>query len=193
MIFAMRSCRVVIEAHTCLVWAFLLLVLPLSWMAAFFLASAVHETFHLGVLLFLRKPILEFRIGLAGMKMEIPELSYRQELVCALAGPLGGLCLTLCNRWYPELAMCALVQSVYNLLPIYPLDGGRALRCLAHMLLRENADILCAVSEVVTIVLIFAAGIWLKWSLMVFFMGILLVIKTGFVKIPCKPSLPGVQ
>ena len=189
----MRSCRVVIEAHTCIVWAFLLLVLPLRWMAAFFLASSVHEIFHFGVLLFLKKPILEFRIGLAGMKMEIPELNYRQELVCALAGPLGGLCLTLCHRWYPELALCALVQSAYNLLPIYPLDGGRVLRCLASMLVPENAEVLCAASEVLTIILIFAAGIWLKWDLLVFFMGILLVIKTGSVKIPCKPSFPGVQ
>ena len=56
------------------------------------------------------------------------------ELVCALAGPAGGLLLLLLLRWMPVIALTGAVQSMYNLLPIYPTDGGRALRCGVQLL-----------------------------------------------------------
>ena len=45
------------------------------------------------------------------------------ELLCTLAGPVAGGLTVLLWRWYPELAVAGLVQTVFNLLPVPPLDG----------------------------------------------------------------------
>lgn len=50
-----------------------------------------------------------------------------REVLCALAGPLGGFLLLFLLHSAPRIALCAFVQSVCNLIPVYPLDGGRAL------------------------------------------------------------------
>ena len=67
-------------------------------------------------------------------------MSGGREVVCILAGPLGGLSLLLLCRRFPRVAICGMLQSVYNVLPIYPLDGGRALRGILGRLPGENGE-----------------------------------------------------
>ena len=189
----MRCCKVVIDGKTCILWAFLLLILPLRWMIAFFLASTVHELFHLAVLAIFHKPLLQLRIGPGGMKMEIPQLGYAQELLCAMAGPVGGMFLLFLGKWYPELALCALAQSCYNLIPVYPLDGGRILKCFVNIVVPDFAERICTGVEVLIFLGLLSASILLKWGLMAIFLVLVLVLKTGFGKIPCKPSFLRVQ
>ena len=65
--------------------------------------------------------------------MEASLSGFRRELLAVLAGPAGSLLLLSLYRVLPRVAVCAAVQGFYNLLPIEPLDGGRALRlCLEH-------------------------------------------------------------
>lgn len=118
-----------------LILALTLLILPLQWIVAMVLAAAVHELCHYGVARLLGGSVDRFRLGLWGAKMEIRGLTAGKELVCALAGPIGGLLLLPFARIIPRTALCAAAQSLYNLLPLYPLDGGRALRCLLQILL----------------------------------------------------------
>ena len=189
----MGSCKVVIDAKVCFFWAFLLLVLPLKWLMGFFLAAVVHELCHYVVLRAFRIPVVGLRIGVSGMKMEIPELSPMQELLCALAGPAGGLLLLLFGKWYPELAVCALIQSCYNLLPIYPLDGGRGVRSLIQMIVPQYAQRIFAGMEILVLAGILLCGMFLKWSSMAIIAAGFLVMKMCSGKIPCKHTYLGVQ
>ena len=118
-----------VDVSACLMGAFLLLTLPLNWLLSALAAAAFHELCHGAAILLLGGRIWGVRIGAGGAVMETEPLSSGKELVCALAGPAGSLLLVLTFRIFPRVAVCALVQGAFNLLPVFPLDGGRALRC----------------------------------------------------------------
>lgn len=130
--------RLELPPRVCLWAAFALLVFPLRWLLAWLLAAAVHEGFHILAIFACGGKIRGMRIGLGGAVIEIAPMSPGRELICALAGPGGGLLLLSVARWMPLTALWGLIQSVWNLLPVYPLDGGRILRCLLRITLGEE-------------------------------------------------------
>ena len=115
--------------------AILLLVLPFRWVFAMAIAALVHELFHLLALYLCKEMPLNASIYAGVAMIRIPEMSRKKELFCSLAGPIGSMLLLFFAPWIPRIAICAALQSSYNLLPIYPLDGGRALSCLLSMVL----------------------------------------------------------
>lgn len=133
-----------IEASAYLLWAFMVLVLPLRWLFAAAMAVLVHELCHWLALKALDIEVIGVTVRSGGIRMKTEPMTSGKELICALAGPAGGLVLLLFIRWIPRIAVIALVQSAFNLLPMYPLDGGRALRCISQMLFRQKtADRIC--------------------------------------------------
>lgn len=131
-----RSTEISVDAGACISAAARLLLFPLPWVGASYLAAAVHELGHLTLLWVCGIPVWRIRIGAFGAKLETAPLDPRQELVCALAGPAFGLLLCLFFRLLPHTAVWAGAQTLYNLLPFAPMDGGRALRC--WLILRAN-------------------------------------------------------
>lgn len=182
----MASSRLSIDSGAFLLFAMLLLLLPVKWIAGFILAAVWHESCHYAALSVAGIPVRGIRISMGGMVMDIPELSQRVECICALAGPVGGLLLLICYRWFPEACLCALVQSIYNMIPVYPLDGGRVFRCTVGWLCPRYSDRICTVVEMVTLVCILLFGTAFHWGIVSLFAICLLVGKLLRGKIPCK-------
>ena len=83
----------------------------------------------------------------------------RQEWISALAGPAGSLLLGLIMPLFPGVAIIGMVQGIINLLPIYPRDGGRALR----VFLGDKSEPVEIVTRVLIVVGLLLLGIRLKW------------------------------
>ena len=113
--------------------AVMFLLIPLPWLSAIFIAAVIHEFSHILAIILCKGKIYEITITSHGAKIHASCLSDGWMLLCILAGPAGGLLLVFLYRFFPRLALCALMQSAFNLLPFYPLDGGRALRCTVSL------------------------------------------------------------
>lgn len=112
-----------------LVLAMMGLLFPVQVTAGVLLAAAVHECGHMLAIRLTGGKVRRLLLHAGGARLETAPMGPGQELLCALAGPVAGVLTVLLWRWFPELALAGLVQTVFNLLPVYPLDGGRALVC----------------------------------------------------------------
>ena len=174
--------RLEITPGFCILWALLLLMLPLRLILAAGAAALLHECCHALVIRLTGGAVTGITIGAGGTVMETTPMKSGQELVCALAGPLGSFLLVLLYQIFPLLALCALVQGCFNLLPLYPLDGGRALACLLPSKCMKAI-------EIVTLLALLALAVGLR-------MGIGPVLAWGMLamrKIPCKDHRFGVE
>ena len=166
----------------------LLFLVPLPWLVAWVIAVSFHEFCHLAAVKVLGGNVLAFSINLGGVNMECADLTERDYLLSILAGPLGGFVLGLVGRWFPRLAICSWLLSVYNLIPVLPLDGGRVLQ----ILVKKNAVFL-AVEKIILGLSLLAAMICLfaDFGTLPLIIAISLWIKNR--KRPCKETIWGVQ
>jgi len=116
------------------------LILPMKWLVASAVAAFLHEMFHIAAILLLGGKIRCVIVRPLGTVIETEGISGLQEAVCALAGPLGSFLPVLLIHRIPLIGLCALVQGVFNLMPVYPMDGGRALTRVLEVLYPENAE-----------------------------------------------------
>lgn len=131
-----------------LFWAALLLLLPLNWLLAAATAACIHEAAHLAAVRLLGGRIRQIRLEPFGAVIEAEGIGGPQEALCALAGPLGSLLLVLVIHRVPLLGLCGLIQGVFNLLPVYPMDGGRTVLRLLEAVIPEQADRVTAIIEI---------------------------------------------
>lgn len=147
--------------------ALMVLILPLPWVCAVVISSLFHELCHLAAAKLSGARVWELRLGAGGAYLHTAPLSAGQSLVCALAGPVGALVLLLFARWMPRTALCALVQSCYHLLPLHPLDGGRALAGLAALLHIPGGETVCRAVEATVLILLGLWGLYLTFAVKV--------------------------
>ena len=115
--------------------AILLLLLPLRWILAGAAAALVHELGHSLAVRLLGGHVVSGQISFRGAKLTAEPMEPEKELISVLAGPAASLLLLSLHRITPRIAICGFVQGCFNLLPVYPLDGGKALRCLKSMVI----------------------------------------------------------
>lgn len=129
-------------------------------------AAVVHELGHWAVLKVLGARMLGLRISVLGAVLAVDsrELSYGKELAVVLAGPAANLlgAAVLAQMGVETAAGVHMILGTFNLLPIRPLDGGRALHLGASWLLGPAAGEAAARWTGTAAALTLAAGLsWL--------------------------------
>ena len=127
------ECRIQISSGFFLLAAWFGVVNGWRLLAVVLGAAAVHEMGHWAVLKCMGAPITGLRLNVFGAVMETDRtsLSYGGELAAVLAGPAANLLcavlLSLADKEASVLIGANLILCMFNLLPVRPLDGGRAL------------------------------------------------------------------
>lgn len=138
----------------------MLFLLPLG-------AILLHEGGHILALILCGGKIERVRISPFGITLctnSIP--SYRRELAVALAGPFFGFWAFLLFRntggTLLLFAQINLAFSLFNLLPIEALDGGKTLSALLHLLLSpDTAEKVARGISFFFLLLLWMAAVWL--------------------------------
>ena len=187
-----------IDGFACVSGAVAILIFPINWLMAACAAAIIHEMCHILVLMAVHGKVYSLRILFPGAVLETGALSHIQELLCALAGPLGSIGLFLAGTMWPRIALCALIQGAFNMIPVYPLDGGRILKSGLFLLMNgKNVDRICCLVEWICGVGILLAGIV---GALLCQLGIAPLLLAGILtarifrgKIPCKVGKVSVQ
>ena len=116
------------DAGFFLVTGLMVLLFPVRFLLGVFLAAFIHEMGHILAIRLTGGRILAVRLQAFGARIEAAPMEPGRAAVCALAGPAAGAMTMLTWRRFPELGLAGLVQTVFNLLPVYPLDGGQVVR-----------------------------------------------------------------
>ena len=170
----------------CIFTALLLLTVPLPWVGAAVAAGAVHELSHMLAIWLLGGNISRFTLGAGGARLYMEDLTPKREILAAAAGPLGSFLLLLFIRVFPRISLCGLIHGLFNLLPIYPMDGGRILYGILGLFLPEETVLKgLKLIKVLTLFGISAVSVFLKqpWGLILVIFLIFPMIRS---KIPCK-------
>lgn len=100
-------------------------------------AIFAHELSHIAAIHFCGGTVGLIDIRAFGIRVNVPELqfmSYKREIIIAAAGPLAGIIIASCAVATAKVLNIEnlnyfigvnLVITVINLIPVYPLDGGR--------------------------------------------------------------------
>ena len=141
------------------------------------IAAGIHELGHVAAIYLMGGRVRLLHLGLVGFCMDYEgrRIGYWGEIVIALAGPFANFALAYgASVWGVQtssetlffLAGVNVGAALFNLLPVYQLDGGRAIYCLLALALdSEQAWRGICVLSCAAILLLLALGVWLLlWS-----------------------------
>ena len=123
-------------------------------------AIAVHELGHAAALMYFGARIRKVSIRIYGAKIDYSGiLGSRERAISLAAGPAAGAIYSAAAYMMPGSfgklsAMAGAVMTVFNALPILPLDGGQILACIVD---RSKAKKVSALFSV----FLFAASLWM--------------------------------
>lgn len=135
-----------------------------------FLMLSVHESMHIIIGKIFSYPIEKVIVYPFGICAQMEYLGYGdvgKELLIILAGPSVHLIFPFFFQWlasisYISMGYCEYLQMlnmsilIFNILPIYPLDGGRIIQSLTHMILPyRKAQIFTLLISTINLFLLF--------------------------------------
>ena len=152
-----------------------LLVIPVPWLLSWILAGVIHELFHFVALRLCEYPVKNIKIGFSGARLETEMEPGFKMALCAIAGPVSGFLLLAAVHIIPRIAICGLLQSAWNLLPVYPLDGSRVIIGLLSVVYDEKTvKTICLYLERSVILLIWIIACYATFQMHLGIMPILL-------------------
>ncbi len=139
-------------------------------------AVAVHELGHMTALILLGRAPRKLTASLSGFSLDYEgHLRPLPSLFTALAGPFFGLCYSflcaMCGKlWNNDYLLLSagigLIINAFNLLPAFPLDGGRALLSFLSLVMdKRRARRIINALGFITAALLIAAGIFFTITL----------------------------
>lgn len=134
----MSKPQIYVETGTWIAFSLALLWIPFSWLLSWFVAASIHECFHIIALKICNVQIEGIRIGPLGAGIRADLKPGLCAAFCAMAGPLAGGVLLLLVHIFPKVAICGLLQTMVNLIPIHPLDGSRVVSGLIYAIFDRN-------------------------------------------------------
>lgn len=135
-----------------------------------FLMLSIHESMHIFIGYLFHYPLEKVIIYPFGLCAQIEYIGYGNvlhEFLIIAAGPLTHFVFPIIFRWlayiniisYPYMEYLQMLNVsilIFNILPIYPLDGGRIIQCLTHMILPyRKAQILTLLLSSLNLCLLF--------------------------------------
>lgn len=178
----MKKYRCLMSLCIALCVSYIQRTISLELFVSILVAVLVHEAGHIVAIYTNGMKVSSIKVELSGLK-----ISYNgdglgtSDLVSVLAGPIAGIiyffvadkCLN-----FPYLsAELSLLYSIFNLLPVFPLDGGRAMLIISEKVfgedgqsyVRQLSKVFCAIFLLLGLLCflmgeggaLFASGVWL--------------------------------
>lgn len=181
--------RVSVKTNTYVFLAVLLFTIPVRWIISWVTAIAFHELCHYLAVKLCGGKVVGLTFGLGGADMQCSNMSDGCRIFSVLCGPLGGLLLACFGRWVPRISLCSFVLSLYNLIPIAPLDGGNLLCIISG----QKTWFYIFEKSLLFIMFLFALYITFALKLGLLPIAIVAILYWKYRKIPCKEDCCGVQ
>lgn len=135
-----------------------------------FMMLSIHEMSHILTALYFKyevDQVIIYPFGLCAQMKHIGYGSVYQELLIVAAGPLVHVVFPFVFQWLLSMQLISSAYAdylhilntsilIFNLLPVYPLDGGRILQSLYHIVLPyRKAQLLTFITSIINLALLF--------------------------------------
>lgn len=155
------------------------IVIDGTWFALYAVLCALwHECWHIIVLRIMGAGSCAVSFRQYGISLKTGVLSYSREAAAALAGPAASLAAAVVfaavSRYaaFTEttvfLTFSNFALFAVNILPVYPLDGGRALHCL--LCLKLNIAAAVRVTRIISVIFLLPLAVF----------SVIILIRTGY-------------
>ena len=180
-----------------IVLALSVIILPIDWIFAWVLAILIHEMSHIIAVICCGGRVRNICISHQGAQIKTDNLTPAQQIISILVGPMAGALLVFLVRWTPKLALCGVIQSAFNMLPLSMLDGGQVIHAFLRLRLSDTStNHVCAQIDRITSAVLCGCCLYfahvLSWEILAV-TACVVAMRRKRSKIPCKRALKRVQ